>query len=67
MKPIRFLLLLVIFASCKNADVNRGERQLDSCTVTEGNVEACLSAEDSIAALKDVAKCDSMIRLEKES
>ena len=67
MKPIRFLLLLVIFARCKNADVNKGERQVDSCMVTEGNVEACLSAEDSIAALKDIAKCDSMIRLEKDT
>jgi len=66
MKPIRFLLLLVIFVSCKNADVNRGERQLDSCMVTEGNVEACLSAEDSIVVMKDIARCDSMIRLEKD-
>ena len=67
MKPIRFLLLLVIFASCKNADVNKGERQVDSCTVTEGNVEACLSAEDSIVVMKDIVKCDSMIRLEKDT
>jgi len=61
------LLTLFFLASCKNTDVNRGERQLDSCMVTEGNVEACLSAEDSIAVLKDIAKCDSMIRLEKDT
>ena len=54
-------MITSIFASCKNADVNRGERQLDSCTVTEGNVEACLSAEDSIVVMKDIAKCDSAI------
>ena len=61
------LMITSIFVSCKNADVNRGERQLDSCTVTEGNVEACLSAEDSIVVMKDIAKCDSMICLEKDT
>ena len=61
------LMITSIFASCKNADVNRGERQLDSCIVTEGNVGACLSADDSIVVMKDIAKCDSMIRLEKDT
>lgn len=61
------LFILFFFASCKNADVNRGERQLDSCMVTEGNVGACLSADDSIVVMKDIAKCDSMIRLEKDA
>lgn len=60
------LLTLFFLASCKNADVNRGERQLDSCMVTE-EVAACLSADDSIVVMKDIAKCDSMIRLEKDT
>ena len=60
------LMITSIFASCKNADVNRGERQLDSCMVTE-EVAACLSADDSIVVMKDIAKCDSMIRLEKDT
>lgn len=61
------LMITSIFTNCKNADVNKGERQVDSCMVTEGNVEACLSAEDSIVALKDIAKCDSMICMEKDT
>ena len=28
-------LVTSIFTSCKNADVNKGERQVDSCMVTE--------------------------------
>ena len=60
------LFILFFLASCKNADVNRGERQLDSCMVTE-EVAACLSADDSIVVMKDIAKCDSMIRLEKDT
>ena len=34
--------------------------------VTE-EVAACLSADDSIVVMKDIAKCDSMIRLEKDT
>jgi hypothetical protein len=30
------LMITSIFTSCKNADVNKGERQVDSCMVTEG-------------------------------
>ena len=29
------LMITSIFTSCKNADVNKGERQVDSCMVTE--------------------------------
>ena len=61
------LMITSIFASCKNTNVHKGVRQLDSCMVTEGNVEACLSAEDSIVVLKDIARCDSMICMEKDT
>lgn len=30
------LMITSIFTCCKNADVNKGERQVDSCMVTEG-------------------------------
>lgn len=58
------VLVLIFCVSCKNADVNKELRQLDSCIASEG-VES-YHAEDSIIALNEIAKCDSMIRFETD-
>lgn len=67
MKQIGLLLILVICTSCKKTNANRDENPLSSYAVSEKVAEFHSPTEDTIKTLKDVARCDSMIRLEKNT
>ncbi len=66
MKAFRLFLILVILVSCKKTDANKDGHLLSRYTVSEKIAETRHPEENTIAALKDIVKCDSLIRLEKD-
>ncbi len=66
MKAFRLFLILVILVSCKKTDANKDGHPLSRYTVSEEITEPNHPEEDTTVALKDIAKCDSLIRMEKD-
>ena len=67
MRLFRIFLILVICASCKQTVVNKGDDTLSYNVESEEFTNSSCTTEDTIIVLKDIAKCDSLIGLEKDN
>ena len=67
MRLLKLFLILVICTSCRKTDANRESHQFGDSTISQEVADSHHPIEDTITVLKNIATCDSIISLEKDS